>query len=87
MIPVFQKLPLTRIVDNLMELKSCEEDTDYCYLDPKLLRPQDATNAAARTRNSFPGSKKSVSISIVLSEPKGVGFISDIDSDQNQAHI
>lgn len=47
------KLPLTRIVDNLMELRSCEEDKDYCYLDPKLLRPQDAANAAARARTPF----------------------------------
>uniref|UniRef100_A0A2P2HY43 Sec1 family domain-containing protein 1-like n=1 Tax=Hirondellea gigas TaxID=1518452 RepID=A0A2P2HY43_9CRUS len=47
------KLPLTRIVDNLMELRSCEEDKEYCYLDPKLLRPQDANNAAARARTPF----------------------------------
>ncbi|KAF2358376.1 Sec1-like protein [Trinorchestia longiramus] len=47
------KLPVTRVVDNLMELRSCEEDKNYCYLDPKLLRPQDASSAAARARTPF----------------------------------
>ncbi|KAA0185441.1 hypothetical protein HAZT_HAZT001245 [Hyalella azteca] len=47
------KLPVTRIVDNLMELRSCEEDKSFCYHDPKLLRPQDANSASARARTPF----------------------------------
>jgi len=32
------KLPVTRIVDNLCEVRTCEEDKDFLFLDPKLLR-------------------------------------------------
>lgn len=31
----FQNLPVTRIVDNLMEFKNSQEMDDYLYLDPK----------------------------------------------------
>ncbi|KAK4324075.1 hypothetical protein Pmani_005260 [Petrolisthes manimaculis] len=44
------KLPITRIVDHLMELKSSEEEKEYRYFDPKLLRPGDS---ATRTRTQF----------------------------------
>ncbi|XP_037083915.1 sec1 family domain-containing protein 1-like [Pollicipes pollicipes] len=43
-------LPVTRIVDALMEQKSMPEVEEYRYLDPKLLRP-DA--GAVRSRNTF----------------------------------
>ncbi|XP_066943279.1 sec1 family domain-containing protein 1 [Macrobrachium rosenbergii] len=46
------KLPITRIVDHLMELKNSEEEKEYRYFDPKLLRPSDNT-AASRTRTPF----------------------------------
>ena len=36
-----QKLPVTKIVDALMESKSMAEVDDYRYFDPKLLRPAD----------------------------------------------
>jgi len=36
-----QKLPVTKIVDALMESKSMAEVDDYRYFDPKLLRPGD----------------------------------------------
>nr|XP_053650238.1 sec1 family domain-containing protein 1-like [Cherax quadricarinatus] len=47
------KLPITRIVDHLMELKNCEEEKEYRYFDPKLLRPSDGTGATPRTRTPF----------------------------------
>ena len=47
------KLPITRIVDHLMELKSCEEEQEYLYFDPKLLRPNDSNVANARARTPF----------------------------------
>ncbi|KAK7084719.1 Sec1 domain containing protein 1 [Halocaridina rubra] len=47
------KLPITRIVDHLMELKNCEEDKEYRYFDPKLLRPSDGSSATPRTRTPF----------------------------------
>uniref|UniRef100_A0A674A8A6 Sec1 family domain-containing protein 1 n=1 Tax=Salmo trutta TaxID=8032 RepID=A0A674A8A6_SALTR len=34
----FQNLPVTRILDNLMEMKSNPETDDYRYFDPKMLR-------------------------------------------------
>lgn len=49
----FQKLPLTRIVDHLMELKNSEEEKEYRYFDPKLLRPGDPSGAMPRTRTPF----------------------------------
>ena len=36
-----QKLPVTKIVDNLMECRSSPETDDYRYFDPKLLRSAD----------------------------------------------
>lgn len=32
----FTALPITRIVDNLSEGKTCQEDEQYCYFDPRL---------------------------------------------------
>ncbi|CAF3627226.1 unnamed protein product [Adineta steineri] len=46
------KLPVTKIVDNLMECRSSPETDDYHYFDPKLLRPTDAANIA-RNRQGF----------------------------------
>ena len=36
-----------------MELKNCEEEKDYLYLDPKLLRPGDSNRTGARARTPF----------------------------------
>ena len=36
-----QKLPVTKVVDALMESKSMAEVDDYRYFDPKLLRSTD----------------------------------------------
>ncbi|XP_047486346.1 sec1 family domain-containing protein 1-like [Penaeus chinensis] len=47
------KLPITRIVDHLMELKNSEEEKEYKYFDPKMLRPGDGSVAGARTRTPF----------------------------------
>lgn len=33
------KFPITRIADNLIELKSSPDTDDYRYFDPKLLKP------------------------------------------------
>ncbi len=33
---LFKKLPVTKIVDNLMECRSSPETDDYRYFDPKL---------------------------------------------------
>ncbi|KFM77819.1 Sec1 family domain-containing protein 1, partial [Stegodyphus mimosarum] len=44
-------LPITRIVDSLMELKSLPETEDYRYFDPKLLR---ATDSSSVPRNRAP---------------------------------
>jgi hypothetical protein len=38
---IFKKLPVTKIVDNLMECRSSPETDDYRYFDPKLLRSTD----------------------------------------------
>ena len=38
---LMQNLPLTKVVDQLMEQKSNPETDDYRYFDPKLLRPTD----------------------------------------------
>ncbi|CAF4979556.1 unnamed protein product [Rotaria socialis] len=46
------KLPVTKILDNLMESRSSPETDDYRYFDPKLLRPADSANVA-RNRQSF----------------------------------
>jgi hypothetical protein len=46
------KLPVTKIVDNLMECRSSPETDDYRYFDPKLLRSTDSTNPA-RNRQGF----------------------------------
>ncbi|KAG1671430.1 Sec1 family domain-containing protein 1 [Nymphon striatum] len=45
------KLPVTRIVDALMELKSLPDTDDYRYFDPKLLR---ATDSSSVQRNRSP---------------------------------
>lgn len=44
-------LPVTRIVDALMELKSMPETDDYRYFDPKLLR---VTDASSIPRSKYP---------------------------------
>ncbi|MEJ1286481.1 Sec1 family domain containing 1 [Cricetulus griseus] len=38
-----QNLPVTRILDNLMEMKSNPETDDYRYFDPKMLRSNDSS--------------------------------------------
>lgn len=45
-------LPITRIVDSLMEMKSLPETDDYRYFDPKLFRPTDS-NSVPRNRSPF----------------------------------
>ncbi|GFS30412.1 sec1 family domain-containing protein 1 [Trichonephila inaurata madagascariensis] len=45
-------LPITRIVDSLMEMKSLPETDDYKYFDPKLLRPTDSASVP-RNRSPF----------------------------------
>ncbi|RXG52809.1 Sec1 family domain-containing protein 1, partial [Armadillidium vulgare] len=47
------KLPITRIVDNLMELKNCEEERDFLYFDPKIIRPSESTIVNARAKTPF----------------------------------
>lgn len=44
-------LPVTRVVDALMELKSDQETDEYRYFDPKLLR---ASDSSAIPRNKTP---------------------------------
>ncbi|KAJ6667349.1 hypothetical protein lerEdw1_017327 [Lerista edwardsae] len=46
-----QNLPVTRILDNLMEMKSNTETDDYRYFDPKMLRGSDST--IPRNKNPF----------------------------------
>jgi hypothetical protein len=53
-------LPITRIVDALMEMKSVPEADEYRYFDPKLLK---ADNQSARHRTPF----QEVSWKVVLS--------------------
>lgn len=43
-------MPVTKVVDALMELKTAPETDDYRYFDPKLLR---ATDSTARNRSPF----------------------------------
>uniref|UniRef100_T1JGN0 Protein sly1 homolog n=1 Tax=Strigamia maritima TaxID=126957 RepID=T1JGN0_STRMM len=45
-------LPVTRIVDSLMEMKSLQETDDYRYFDPKLLRVTDSSSIP-RSRSPF----------------------------------
>ncbi|KAG8177103.1 hypothetical protein JTE90_015247 [Oedothorax gibbosus] len=45
-------LPITRIVDSLMEMKSLPETDDYRYFDPKLLRQTDSSSVP-RNRSPF----------------------------------
>lgn len=47
------KLPITKVVDALMEVKSKPEVEDYRYFDPKLLRTVDS-NTMARSKSPFP---------------------------------
>lgn len=47
------KLPLTKIVDNLMELKSTQEFDDYRYFDPKLIRSTTSNDAIPKSKNPF----------------------------------
>jgi hypothetical protein len=47
-----QNLPVTRIVEQLMEQKSSKETEDYCYFDPKMLRAVDSSSAA-KSKNVF----------------------------------
>ncbi|XP_069065158.1 sec1 family domain-containing protein 1 [Pleurodeles waltl] len=44
-------LPVTRILDNLMEMKSSPDTDDYRYLDPKMLRGSDSS--VPRNKNPF----------------------------------
>ena len=44
-------LPVTRIVDNLMELKSSPELEEYLYLDPKILKVNDESNLVKNKTN------------------------------------
>ncbi|XP_062824310.1 sec1 family domain-containing protein 1 [Anolis carolinensis] len=46
-----QNLPVTRILDNLMEMKSNPETDDYRYFDPKMLRGTDSS--IPRNKNPF----------------------------------
>uniref|UniRef100_A0A2I3SH14 Sec1 family domain-containing protein 1 n=2 Tax=Pan TaxID=9596 RepID=A0A2I3SH14_PANTR len=46
-----QNLPVTRILDNLMEMKSNPETDDYRYFDPKMLRGNDSS--VPRNKNPF----------------------------------
>lgn len=46
-------LPVTRIVDNLMELKSSPELEEYLYLDPKILKVNDESNLVNKNRTTF----------------------------------
>ncbi|KAM7323183.1 hypothetical protein ACRRTK_017289 [Alexandromys fortis] len=46
-----QNLPVTRILDNLMEMKSNPETDDYRYFDPKMLRSNDSS--VPRNKNPF----------------------------------
>ena len=41
-----QNLPVTRIVDHLMELKPSPDTDDYRYFDPKLLKPSEGGSSA-----------------------------------------
>ncbi|OXU18461.1 protein sly1 homolog [Nasonia vitripennis] len=43
-------LPVTRIVDELIEMKQSTETDDYCYFDPKQLKP---TEQAPKNRTVF----------------------------------
>lgn len=40
-VPDLQDLPITRIVDGLMERKTIPEIEDYQYLDPKAIKAPD----------------------------------------------
>ncbi|XP_063102499.1 sec1 family domain-containing protein 1 isoform X2 [Cavia porcellus] len=46
-----QNLPVTRILDNLMEMKSNPETDDYRYFDPKMLRGNESS--VPRNKNPF----------------------------------
>uniref|UniRef100_A0A6Q2WZJ2 Sec1 family domain containing 1 n=1 Tax=Esox lucius TaxID=8010 RepID=A0A6Q2WZJ2_ESOLU len=48
---LFQNLPVTRILDNLMEMKSNPETDDYRYFDPKMLRGSESS--IPRNKNPF----------------------------------
>ncbi|KAM4662619.1 sec1 family domain-containing protein 1 [Discoglossus pictus] len=46
-----QNLPVTRVLDSLMEVKSNPETDDYRYFDPKMLRGNDSS--VPRNKNPF----------------------------------
>ncbi|ELK05447.1 Sec1 family domain-containing protein 1 [Pteropus alecto] len=46
-----QNLPVTRILDNLMEMKSNPETDDYRYFDPKM--PRGSESSVLRNKNPF----------------------------------
>ena len=48
----FQNLPITKLVDALMEMKSSQETDDYRYFDPKLIRVTDSSSIP-RNRQPF----------------------------------
>uniref|UniRef100_H0V9L6 Sec1 family domain containing 1 n=1 Tax=Cavia porcellus TaxID=10141 RepID=H0V9L6_CAVPO len=47
----WKNLPVTRILDNLMEMKSNPETDDYRYFDPKMLRGNESS--VPRNKNPF----------------------------------
>nr|CAD7606122.1 unnamed protein product [Timema genevievae] len=47
-----ENLPVTRIVDELMEMKTSQETEDYRYFDPKQLRTSEGSQPP-RTRTPF----------------------------------
>ncbi|EHB18585.1 Sec1 family domain-containing protein 1 [Heterocephalus glaber] len=51
-----ENLPVTRILDNLMEMKSNPETDDYRYFDPKMLRGSDSS--VPRNKNPFQEGKQ-----------------------------
>lgn len=48
----WQNLPVTYILDNLMEMKSNPETNDYRYFDPQMLHGNDSS--VPRNKSSFP---------------------------------
>ena len=50
-IHVLQNLPVTKIVDSLMDVRTSPQTEHFRYFDPKLLKTNDAT--ATRSRSQF----------------------------------
>uniref|UniRef100_A0A8D3E423 Sec1 family domain containing 1 n=1 Tax=Scophthalmus maximus TaxID=52904 RepID=A0A8D3E423_SCOMX len=51
LVPKQDNLPVTRILDNMMEMKSHPETDDYRYFDPKMLRGSESS--IPRNKNPF----------------------------------